>query len=254
MKPFPRQLASPSGTAGSTSTGLEAEALAEALFDRLPEVVFFVKDQEGRYRAVNETLVERLGRRSKAEVLGRTPLELFPEPLGRRYAEQDRRVLGEGLEIRAQLELHLYRGGLRGWCLTDKLPLRDARGAIVGLAGLSRDLQPPEGGSADYRRVARAAELIRSRHAGPLPLGGVAREVGLGRRQLERLMRRVFGLSPGQLLVQARLEAASRLLREGRLGISDVAQACGYSDHSAFTRQFRATVGLTPTAFRRAFR
>ena len=254
MKPPRQALARARLNADGTSAGLEAARLAEALFDRLPDVVFFVKDEAGRYQAVNETLVERLGRRSKTEVLGHTPEELFPEPLGRRYAEQDRRVLGEGLEIRSQLELHLYRGGLRGWCLTDKLPLRDARGAIAGLAGLSRDLQPPEGGSADYRRVARAAELIRAGHAAPVRLEGVAREVGLGRRQLERLMRRVFGLSPGQLLVQARLESAARLLREGRLGISDVAQACGYADHSAFTRQFRATVGLTPTAFRRAFR
>ena len=36
------------------------------------------------------------------------------------------------------------------------------------------------------------------------------------------------------------------------MSVAEVAHACGYSDHSAFTRQFRATVGLTPREFRRA--
>ena len=31
------------------------------LFDRVADTVFFIKDQEGRYVAVNETLVHRCG-------------------------------------------------------------------------------------------------------------------------------------------------------------------------------------------------
>jgi AraC-like DNA-binding protein len=68
--------------------------------------------------------------------------------------------------------------------------------------------------------------------------------------RFERLVRQIFQLTPRQLLIKTRVEAASRLLVDQRLTIAQVAQACGYSDHSAFTRQFRATVGLTPGAFR----
>ena len=35
--------------------------IAEALFDLVPDVVFFVKDGVGRYVAVNHTLVSRCG-------------------------------------------------------------------------------------------------------------------------------------------------------------------------------------------------
>ena len=54
------------------------------LFDALPDTVFFVKDREGRYTHCNLTLVQRLGRRKRGEVIGRSPLEVFPAPLGNR--------------------------------------------------------------------------------------------------------------------------------------------------------------------------
>jgi AraC-like DNA-binding protein len=62
----------------------------------------------------------------------------------------------------------------------------------------------------------------------------------------------VFHLTPRQLLTKTRVEAASRQLASGEGTIVDIAQACGYADHSAFTRQFRAVTGMTPRAFRRA--
>ena len=62
-------------------------SFAEDLFDRLPHVVFFVKDVDGRYVAVNQTLVERCALRSKSDLVGRTARELFPAPLGERYLE-----------------------------------------------------------------------------------------------------------------------------------------------------------------------
>ena len=65
----------------------------EALFDIVPDVVFFAKDREGRYTSVNETLVSRCGRQHKWQLLGRTPPDLFPRPLGDSYAAQDRQVI-----------------------------------------------------------------------------------------------------------------------------------------------------------------
>lgn len=223
----------------------------QTLFDQIPDIVFFVKDAEGRYRVVNRTLAERSGIPHNA-IVGRTAEELFPPPLGSSYAAQDQLVLRTGSEIRDKLELHLYRGRASGWCLTFKTPLRGQGGEIVGLIGISRDLHEADERHPEYSRLAQAVQLLRDRHREPLRLGDVARSVDLSLDRFERLCKRVFHLTPQQLLARARLDEATRLLRETGDDIASIAYACGYSDHSAFTRQFRAVVGLTPRAYRRA--
>ena len=56
---------------------------AEALFDHMPDTVFFIKDRDGRYVSANQTLVERCGLRDKSELLGRRPSDVLGETLGR---------------------------------------------------------------------------------------------------------------------------------------------------------------------------
>jgi AraC-like DNA-binding protein len=225
----------------------------EALFDRLPDVVFFVKDRSGRYVVVNETLRIRCGVPHKRALLGRRADEVFEPPLGAAYAAQDRLVAASGTAIEDRLELHLYPDGHRGWCLTYKRPLRKkGGGAVAFVVGLSRDLHLPDEGHPEYRQLASAVEAIRDHYDEPLRIEQLAREADLSVDRFERLVRRVFHLTPRQLLTKTRVEAASRMLASGMDTIADVAQACGYSDHSAFTRQFRAVAGMTPSAFRRA--
>jgi AraC-like DNA-binding protein len=222
----------------------------EDLFDRLPDVVFFAKDREGRYVRANETLVARCGKRHKREILGRTAEELFPRALGAAYTAQDREVLRTGAPIEDKLELHLYPGGRYGWCLTFKVPLRGPSGTTTGLVGISRDLHRPDERHPEYARLARAVEAIHARFGETVRLAALASRVGLSMDRFERLVKQVFHVTPRQLLVKTRVDAASRLLRETEATVAAIAQACGYADHSAFTRQFRATVGLTPRAFR----
>jgi AraC-like DNA-binding protein len=228
---------------------------AEDLFDAVPDVVFFVKDAGGRYVVVNDTLVRRLGRRSKREVLGRSPRDLFPAPLGASFAAQDEAVLGRGEVIRDRLELHLRGDRRHGFCLTRKLPLRAKDGRVVGMAGISRDLPDPGRSRAralrDYPALDRALSRLFARFDEPLRRGELARLAGMSESRFARLVRRVFHLSPGQLLVKVRMEEASRRLAETGQSVAQVAQSCGYADHSAFTRQFRATAGLSPRDFRR---
>jgi AraC-like DNA-binding protein len=228
--------------------------LMEKLFSQLPDVVFFVKDRQGRYARVNDTLLRRCGLRERGKLLGLRAEEVFPKPLGAGYTAQDQLVLEQGVEIRDKLELHLYPGGGQGWCLTFKMPLRDGTGAITGLVGISRDLHRPDEHDADYRRLARAVDHLQQRYAETVRLEALARSVGLSLDRFERLVKRVFYVTPRQLLTKTRIEAASRLLVETTRSIADVAYACGYCDHSAFTRQFKATVGVAPADYRAAHR
>lgn len=229
---------------------VEASGYVEQLFDHIPDVVFFVKDLEGRYRVVNTTLVERCGADTKADLIGRTATEVFPTPLGERYLEQDRLVIRSGIPINQKLELHLYPNRYEGWCLTDKIPLVDDDGAVMGVAGISRDLQAPtvEDGLAD---VARAMEIIRTEFLDSPGIAEIAHRVGMSAYQLNRRLRTLLGITARQLLTKTRIDAASALLRTTSLNIGVVAQRSGYCDQSAFTRQFRQSTGLTPRQYRR---
>ena len=223
----------------------------EALFDDLPDVVFFVKNRRAEYVVVSQTLVERLRKRGKHELIGRRADEVFPAPLGRSYRAQDEQVLGGGEPIRDQLELHFYPGGRRGWCVTQKLPLRGRDGAISGLYGYSRDLQAANERGEDFSQVARAVRHIQTRYDEPLRVHELARRAGLSQYQFESRMRRIFRITAGQLIQKVRIDAALQRLRETDASVAEIASACGYSDQSAFTRRFRETIGMSPTEFRR---
>jgi len=222
-----------------------------ALFDHLPDVVFFVKDLEGRYAAINDTLVERLGRRRKEEVLGRTTRDLFPAPLGEAYLQQDLSVLESGRPLVDVLELHLYPGGTEGWCITRKTPVRTPHDGIVGLAGTSRDVPGAAIEGKHLAGLAEAVRLIRTHYGEPLRVDRLAAASGMSVYRFGRRIRALFGLTPAQLVAQTRLDAARTLLDGGSAPVAEIALACGYSDHSAFTRQFKRAVGLTPTEYRR---
>ena len=244
-------------TPGQAPTELFAQLAepftGEALFDCLPDLVFFLKNQRGEYVVVNQTLVERCGRRSKRELIGRRADEIFPAPFGQSYRAQDERVLRAGDAIRNQLELHFYSSGGRGWCLTNKLPLRNRAGRVVGLMGISKDLQAANERSEDYSRVAKVVQHIQASFNEPLRVNDLARQAGLSAYQLEQRLRKIFQLTAGQLIQKVRMENAVRRLRESADTIADVALSCGYSDQSAFTRQFRKTSGISPLEYRRTF-
>lgn len=226
-------------------------ASLETLFDALNDVAFFVKDREGRYLSVNHTLVRRCGLRSKQELIGKTALDVHPRPLAQTYMAQDRQVIDSGVAIKKHLELHLYPSRSRGWCLTQKTPLRDASGAIIGLAGLSQDLGLPDEQHPVYRKIAAIAGHIREHYQDNVCMDDLAREAGLSLSRVERLFQRVFHYSPRQLLLQSRLSAAMAMLESGdQSSIAQIAYACGYTDHSAFSRQFKAHTGMSPIQYR----
>jgi AraC-like DNA-binding protein len=225
--------------------------LAETLFDQIADIGFFVKDPKGRYLAVNHALVRLARRRHKRELLGLTAAEAFPDGFGMGYARQDRHVIDGGAPLLDHLELYLDLDGAPRWCLSNKIALRDKHGAIVGVAGTFKQLQRPDESDRDYSRLSSFTQAINARFAEPLRIPTLAKTARMSADQLERIVRRVFQMTPEQVLIKRRIEHASQLLRETQLRIADIAADCGYRDQSAFARRFRATVGMTPEAFRK---
>jgi AraC-like DNA-binding protein len=72
--------------------------------------------------------------------------------------------------------------------------------------------------------------------------------------QLERAIKRALGLSAKQLMLRFRLEEAIMRLRTTDASVAQIATECGYYDQSAFTRQFKRVVRMSPGAYRAAQR
>jgi len=226
----------------------------EALFDAIPDIVFFTKDVEARYTAVNQTLVDRCGLDAKEDLIGKTALDIFPPPLGDGYYQQDREVLERGAPVTDLLELHLYIRGEAGWCITNKIPVEDEAGTITGLIGLSKDLHLPASQVQGYEELADSIRFIQAHYSDALKVEELARMSSLSEYQYEQRMKRVFQLTAGQFITRTRIEAACELLRSMDKQIVDVAVECGFYDQSAFSRQFKATTGLTPSGYRAQMR
>ncbi len=219
------------------------------LFDAITDTVFFVKDGDGRYVAVNRTLAVRTGRAHKSELIGKTARDVFPGVLGELIAEQDKAVLRDGRPIHGKLELHLYPTGSQDWCLTWKEPIVGRDNRIIGLSGISRDLQARAGPASVIGNLSRVIEHIHGNIDTPLRIADLAECAGMSPDQLDLRIRSLFGVSVRQYLVRARIELACSRLRQTDQPISRIALDCGYGDQAAFARQFRKSVGLTPRQY-----
>jgi PAS domain S-box-containing protein len=227
--------------------GLQATA---QLFEHVPHTAFYVKDRAGRYAVVNRSLAERCGAKSTDLLIGRHVREIFPGELAKRYSAQDETVMRTGQGIVDRLELHWYPHRRAGWCLTSKLPIRDSEGRVCGLIGISRDLVGASGTDRIPPGLSAALDWLEASYGENISTADLAERAGLSSTRLARLTKRIFQLTPNQLISQSRLAAASRLLTETGAPVAEVAISCGFYDHSAFTRAFRAATGLTPRQFR----
>ncbi|MGQ2992566.1 AraC family transcriptional regulator [Variovorax sp.] len=223
--------------------------LIETLFDRLPDVLFYVKDQQGRYLWANQTLIDRAGLQDGESVVGKTADQLFPAS-GLSTVAQDLEVIDSGRPMRELLRMYQTWRGDRYWCLSSKFPLLDADGRIVGLAGLSRDLPRPNERHHSYRRLRRFLDFIDAGLDGPVLIAEAAAHASVSMDTLARLVLEVFHVTPKQLLMKKRIDKACQLLEEAPASITEVSAACGYADHSAFSRQFKVATNMTPAQYR----
>ena len=228
----------------------DAEWQLIGLLDDLVNVMFCAKNTEGRYTAVNTAFVRRSGRSSKRDVLGQRAGDLFPTELAARYEEQDERVLLLDEIIHDELELIRRPDGSTGWYLTAKRPIHAENGTVVGLVSISRDLITPNASGIAVESLEPIVAAVRRGIDGVIMIGDLAAIADCSPGQLDRRMKKVFGLTAAQYVLKARIDRAANLLQRSDVSVASVAAASGFYDQAAFTKQFVRLVGETPTQFR----
>jgi AraC-like DNA-binding protein len=112
-------------------------------------------------------------------------------------------------------------------------------------------LSPPAAaGDRTAHLAAAVRRILDEQYAAPLKLGALAKQLGVDRSTVFRRFQGLYGQPPKAYLDRLRLEHAAALLRDGALGVGDVARRCGYASAHRFAKAFRARFGVPPSRYR----
>ena len=224
-----------------------------ALFDHLPDVFLFVKDQGHRFRLVNEAEWRFHGGTGPDDVVGKCDADFHPPVLAAQYVAEDIRVMKSGQPLVKQVWLVRDSDGRPKWYSCTKLPVRAADGTVVGVAGIRRLHDHAGAAPGEYARLTPAVEHVLERFADPVSVDELAGLVGLSVSQFQREFRRLFGMAPRDYVAEVRIQAARRALETTAAPLSQVALECGFYDQSYFVKRFKAATGMRPLEYRRRF-
>lgn len=114
-----------------------SHALLRAVTENSPDAIY-VKGMDGKYLLANTPMGEIVGK-PVSEVLGKDDAELFEPRTAARIAAVDRRVMDSGFTQIFE-ETHVAADGTLRTFISSKGPLRDDRGEVYGLVGISHDI------------------------------------------------------------------------------------------------------------------
>jgi AraC-like DNA-binding protein len=230
--------------------GLRDRGSIEQMFEFLPDVSFYIKDRQCRWMACNAWATQSLNYRDRAEILGATEFDFFPRQIAEKIYEDDQRVMATGVRLLNRIEVIINQSGHLVWVSTNKVPLFDRGGKVVGLMGITRVISASTELPAGFQSFRAAINYIQDRLGAKIRIDDLAALSNLSTSQFRTRFRMLFHLSPREFILRTRLQTAARRLSTTRDPIIYIALDCGFSNQSYFTAQFRAFFGTSPHKYR----
>ena len=125
-----------------------------SFLENTSDFIYF-KDSNSRFRFCSQTLAKVTGHASWRDMIGKHDLEVFPPDTARIYHEEELPIFRDGKPLINKIDPYYDESGKPGWVCTNKWPVINDEGKVVGLFGISRDVT-------ENKRI--EAELDRHRH------------------------------------------------------------------------------------------
>lgn len=114
-------------------------ALMDALMNNIPDSIYF-KDRQCRLLRINRKMMQDLKLDDMSQAIGKTDIDLFGEEFGRVTLASDQRLMTIGRPVVGLTESRQLEDGRINWTSTTKVPMRDNSGEIIGLVGITREI------------------------------------------------------------------------------------------------------------------
>ncbi len=99
-------------------------------------------------------------------------------------------------------------------------------------------------------KVKKAIYKVQNSFHQHLTIAFMANLCDVSESHFMKIFKDVTKQSFNEFLVNYRLEVAAKQLKEGKMKVIDIANACGFNNHSYFTRAFIKKYAMTPSQFK----
>jgi AraC-like DNA-binding protein len=219
------------------------------MFDLMPDVLFWVKDEKNCFVYANQFFLEHIGVTSLVQIIGLSDFDFSPAHLAKQFSVDDQKVM-HGEVVNNRLEMNNTTSGDIAWFTTSKRPLLDEQGKPIGSYGISRHLKKTSLALSGMDALKAPVAYVRKNYMKNICLKELADITHLSISALERRFKKYLRQTPKQFINEVRLENARRLLIETNIAIATIANDTGFADHSYFSRQFQKLFERSPSAFR----
>jgi PAS domain S-box-containing protein len=129
------------------------------ILDSAPIIIFY-KDMEGRLLRVNKTFTESL-KMHEDDLLGKTVFDIYSPDIAQSMTDDDLEVMSSGRPMHGIIERYESAEGVR-WVQTEKVPIQDGTGNVVGLVGFAQDITERKRGEEALRMINKKLNLLSS--------------------------------------------------------------------------------------------
>lgn len=119
---------------------LEKErSLLNALMDNVPDYIYF-KDRDSRFLRINKAHARSFGLKDPAEAIGKSDFDFFTREHAQPAFDDEQNIIRTGRPLVGLIEKETRSDNRETWVSTNKMPLCDTQGGVIGTFGISRDI------------------------------------------------------------------------------------------------------------------
>jgi len=227
-----------------------------SLFQEVPDIMFWVKDIQGKFIFVNGAFANVCTDGPVEEIIGKTDFDIFSLELAAIFQGDDMSVTVSGKPISSKREVVASAGGEIGWRATSKVPLYNKDNKIVGSSGISRPLGHAEGCPvpSQHREISAIVGAVYKCLDRDIRVTEIAEAVDVSVSTLERSFKDYMGITPKKFITMAKISTACELLLSTSLSVKEVSVKVGFPDNASFTRSFKGVMERSPSSYRELYK
>jgi PAS domain S-box-containing protein len=190
----------------------QEQNLLRTIIDTIPDPIF-VKDINGRYILVNQVFVQNLLQPGVSSILGKRTQDLYAEAQEIQTIDREFQKVMAGEHILNHVrQMPDLRRGMQIWCSVSKSPLRDANGKVIGMVGISRDINHQKQVELALRDERNLLRTLLNNLPDQVHFKDIQRRLVLINRATERAWHDAYGRSAADVLGKTHEELLGEVL------------------------------------------